>query len=168
MKNSYPLWAVITTFVLSLLLIAVGWKFYANEKLEKIMEKSKFINPTAKFRISSKFGLRKAPTAGASTNHNGIDIACPTGTQVVAPADGVVKSVYSNNTGGKQLVIEHTEGWRTGYAHLSEYQVVAGQSVTQGQPIAKTGNTGISTGAHLHFTLTCNGVKIDHEKYFYK
>ena len=169
MKNNYKIYLL----WLFLLLVAVvaSWQMWVaivKNKLDKIMSNGNFINPTEKFKITSGFGNRTAPTAGASTSHNGIDIATPLGTPVVAPADGVVTLVnYVPNLGGKQIVIKHNDGYQTGYAHLSEQLVSVGQKVKQGQLIAKTGNSGIGTGAHLHFTLTYNGVKINPQKYFY-
>ena len=120
-----------------------------------------------KGRVTSPFGLRTAPIAGASTNHNGVDIAAPAGTAIVAPLDGVVESVFYNDSGGNQLVIKHTNGYKTGYAHLQKSTVVKGDKVKQGQVIAYVGNTGKSTGAHLHFTVTNPlGVKVNPEDYF--
>lgn len=112
--------------------------------------------------ITSPFGQRTAPTTGASTYHNGVDIAAPIGTTVHAPWDGTVANTYANSKGGNQLIIQHPNGYRTGYAHLTRALVSPGQTVAQGDPIALTGNTGITTGPHLHFTLTNpNGNKID-------
>jgi murein DD-endopeptidase MepM/ murein hydrolase activator NlpD len=119
-----------------------------------------------KGRVTSKFGYRKAPTAGASTGHNGLDIGVPIGTAVICPANGTVKNVYSNNAGGNQLIIEHTNGFRTGYAHLSKTLVSIGEKVKEGQKVAETGNTGISTGPHLHLTLRKNGELVNPEDYF--
>ncbi|GAB3999516.1 hypothetical protein GCM10028807_49970 [Spirosoma daeguense] len=104
-------------------------------------------------RISSPFGARVAPTVGASTYHNGIDIAVGEGTTVYAPASGNVVSISTSAAGGKQLTIRHTNGMVSGYAHLSNYAVVIGESVTQGQVIAYSGKTGNVTGPHLHFSL---------------
>jgi len=135
------------------------------------MNNGKFINPTAqKFRISSGFGWRIAPIAGASTYHNGIDIACPAGTPILAVADGTVDNVWNDTSagGGLSIRIKHADGYQTGYAHLSRQDVTAGQTVKIGQQIALSGNTGRSTGAHLHFTLKYNGVAINPADYFYK
>jgi len=124
------------------------------------------INPV-KGKITSRFGNRIAPTTGASTNHNGVDISIPVGTPIVSPLDGRVLDINTHQTGGKQLIIEHTNGYRTGYAHLSSYAVNKGDKVKQGQIIAYSGNTGVSTGPHLHFTLTNPmGIKINPEDYF--
>lgn len=117
-------------------------------------------------RITSKFGNRIHPITGATSFHNGIDIAAPIGTPVHSPYSGVVKSVYSNNTGGIQMIVDHDNGFRTGYAHLSEAIKRPGQRVKQGEIIAKTGNTGASTGPHLHLTLRKNGTLVNPEEFF--
>lgn len=100
-------------------------------------------------RITSKFGTRKHPISGAQKFHNGLDIAVPIGTDVISPLDGTVKSKYFNSVGGNQLVISH-ETYQTGYAHLDSSLVNVGDKVKQGQIVAKSGNTGGSTGPHLH------------------
>jgi len=118
-------------------------------------------------RVSSKFGYRTHPVTGAQSNfHNGIDIAVPIGTPVLSPANGKVKSVYSNSSGGIQMIVEHTNGFRTGYAHLSQTNFSPGQSVIKGDVIALTGNTGASTGPHLHLTLRKDGQLVNPEEYF--
>jgi murein DD-endopeptidase len=118
-------------------------------------------------RVMSKFGQRTHPITGVISMHNGTDISAPIGTAVISPADGTVTTVNFHATGGKQVVVTHTNGYRTGYAHLSEQLVTAGQKVTKGQAIAKTGNTGASTGPHLHFTVTNPlGIKIDPQTIF--
>ncbi|MDR2684212.1 MAG: M23 family metallopeptidase [Prevotellaceae bacterium] len=169
-KASAIILITVTPIVLIIiaLLIYFLWKKYAENKMNDIMNKKQFIDPTPKFRITSPFGYRTAPLGGASTFHNGIDIATPTGTPVVSPADGTVTDVNQTASGGKQVIVTHYDGYKTGYSHLSEQLVTAGQKVAQGELIAKTGNTGNSTGAHLHFTLTYNGIKIDPQLYFYK
>lgn len=103
--------------------------------------------------VSSGYGQRRAPIAGASTNHQALDIAVPVGTPVGAPASGVVERAGpSGGNGGTELVIRHADGSKTGFSHLSGVEVEAGDTVTQGQIVAKSGNTGNSTGPHLHWT----------------
>lgn len=119
-----------------------------------------------KGRITSKFGARPHPVTKEPVFHNGIDIAVSLNTQVIAPANGKVVNIYENAQGGKQLILEHSDGIRTGYAHLSSYKVVRGQNIKAGQIVALTGNTGQSTGPHLHLTVTVKGKKVDPEKYF--
>lgn len=101
---------------------------------------------------------------GGTRNHNGTDYRASVGTPVLAPADGKVQSIYDTERGGKQLVLLHDNGYKTGYAHLNSYNVNFGERVKQGEQIALTGNTGIGTGPHLHFTVTDPaGNKLDPE-----
>jgi murein DD-endopeptidase MepM/ murein hydrolase activator NlpD len=171
MRVDYKILWIVIIALTAIIVIVLAFIKYSKSKLKTIMATSKFINPTAQtFRISSPFGARKAPTAGASTFHNGIDIACPTGTAVLSVADGTVKKVWNDTTygGGLSIQIEHAGGYTTGYAHLSQQGVKAGQTVVMGQQIALSGSTGRSTGPHLHLTLKYNGVAIDPQEYFYK
>ncbi len=133
------------------------------------LEGQDFVLPLKNIRITSGFGPRKAPFKGASTNHNGVDLAVPVNTSVFSPYDGVVVSIWGNPkvTGGLQLKVKHDNGYTTGYAHLNGYNVKVGDRVTKGQQIALSGNTGPSTGAHLHFTLrNPNGEPIDPVDFF--
>lgn len=104
--------------------------------------------------ITSSLGARSAPVAGASVNHKGIDIGIPTGSKILSTADGKVMFVGSNAARGKYVVIYHQSlGLTSVYQHLSSYSVKAGQYVSKGQEIARSGNTGNSSGPHLHFEL---------------
>ena len=111
--------------------------------------------------ITSFFGSRTAPTAGASTNHQGIDIAAPTGTAVLAAAPGRVLGVLRSNAKGNYIELEHSDGSITEYAHLSSAGVTPGQYVTAGQTIGQVGSTGIATGPHLHFGVKVGGSYVD-------
>jgi len=91
--------------------------------------KMKTATTPLKGRITSGFGTRKHPVTGVITEHNGVDIAAPIGTQIVSPLDGTVADINTHQTGGKQLIIRHTNGYRTGYAHLSGYAVNKGDKV---------------------------------------
>jgi len=122
---------------------------------------STFIAPVNMDRITSEMGARRAPIAGASTNHGGLDIALPVGTPVVAPADGKVIFAGPRGKAGNTVIIEHADGTTTGYAHLSTIHVKEGQKVEQGFEFAATGNTGNSTGPHLHLTARRGGKRID-------
>lgn len=115
-------------------------------------------------RISSKFGMRHDPINKLHSYHNGVDIATPTGTEVLAPADGQITDLYENALGGKTLIM-HSGKYRFGMCHLSCFGVQVGQEVTRGQLIARTGNTGRTTGAHLHFTVSVDGAFIDPEPF---
>ena len=116
-------------------------------------------NPEAK--ITSKFGPRKAPKAGASTNHGGIDLGVPVNTPVYATAQGKVTFTGNANKAGIMVTIDHQNGMVSKYMHLNSYVVKPGQIVTQGQLIAYSGNTGNSTGPHLHFQMELSGTKVD-------
>ncbi len=105
-------------------------------------------------RITSEFGEKRS-----TGTHTGIDIAAPTGTPILAPADGTVESTFFNSIGGNQIIIEHSAGLKTGYAHLSRTDVKPGQRVRRGQQIGRVGNTGRSTGPHLHFSVTLLGIR---------
>lgn len=113
-------------------------------------------------RVTSGLGARRAPLRGASTDHGGIDIAVPIGTPVVAPADGVVEFAGPRGRGGNTVLIRHADGRVTGYAHLDSINVKAGDRVSQGAAFAASGNTGNSTGPHLHFSARdAQGRRID-------
>lgn len=113
-------------------------------------------------RISSTFGKRVAPKKGASSNHMGIDYASPKGTPVYAPADGVVSIATKGVKGyGTMVKVKHSFGFETIYGHLSNYIVSPGDSVKMGKVIAYVGNTGVSTGPHLHYEIQKNGVNVN-------
>lgn len=114
--------------------------------------------------ISSYFGYREAPTAGASTYHEGIDIPAPEGTPIVAALDGTVTIIYDasdGNTCGNGVVLSHANGMETLYCHASKIDVSLGDNVAQGTIIAEVGTTGASTGNHLHFSIIIDGEKVD-------
>lgn len=126
-----------------------------------------YVMPVKDFKITSGFGKRHAPIKGASTEHNGVDLGVPVNTPIFAPTDGVVEKVYFKDKGGKQLVIRHSDGTTSGYAHLNDYNVNVGDRVTKGQQIALSGNTGNSSGPHLHFTFrNAQGQLVDPIDYF--
>jgi murein DD-endopeptidase MepM/ murein hydrolase activator NlpD len=108
-------------------------------------------------RISSNFGGRTSPTAGASTNHKGVDIAVPTGTTIVAAAAGTVVTATYSSSAGNYVMIYHGNSTYTVYMHCSKLNVSVNDKVTKGQKIAEAGSTGISTGSHLHFGVSVNG-----------
>lgn len=130
-----------------------------------LMTENKMLNPVSG-KITSRFGYRTHPVTGVRKFHNGIDLAARIGTPVLSPAPGIVSSVTFNNTGGNQLVVKHDNGYQTGYAHLSKVLVSVGAKISQGEQIALTGNTGASTGPHLHFVLKKDGDYLDPESIF--
>lgn len=112
---------------------------------------------SVKGTITSRFGKRNAPTAGASTYHKGVDIAAPMGISILAAKGGtVVTSTYSPSA-GNYIMISHGNGLNTVYMHASKRIVKVGDIVVQGQKIGEVGSTGYSTGPHLHFGVIVNG-----------
>lgn len=117
--------------------------------------------PTDSTYVSSFFGLRNSPTAGASTNHGGIDISAVTGANVYACLDGTVTIAEHSDSAGNYVAIDHGNGYVTKYMHNSQLKVSVGDKVTAGQVIALAGSTGISTGPHVHFQVEKDGEKVD-------
>ena len=136
------------------------------EAIPKIVERGTkvpptYIKPISGGRLSSGFGGRKAPKKGASTNHKGIDWATPIGTAVMASSGGTVTRAGWGSGYGYVVYIQHADGRETRYGHLSKVLVSVGQKVSQGQKIALSGNTGRSTGPHLHFEIRINGQAVN-------
>ena len=113
------------------------------------------------YNITSYFGTRIHPIDGDVDHHNGIDIGAGFGTDVLAAADGSVVLSGWNGEYGNCVIIDHDNGNRTLYAHMSGCNVVVGQTVTQGQTVGFVGSTGTSTGAHIHFETIVNGSRVD-------
>lgn len=142
------------------------------EAVAKIVERGTIVPPTyikpiSGGRLSSGFGYRSRPTKGASTYHKGIDWATPVGTAVMASSGGVVSRAGWGSGYGYVIYIDHPDGRQTRYGHLSKILVSVGDHVSQGQKIALSGNTGVSTGAHLHFEILINGVQVNPLNYLY-
>ena len=135
------------------------------EAVAKIVERGTKTPPTYIYpihgRISSGFGKRKAPKKGASTYHKGIDFAVPTGTAVMASCGGTVIKAGWGSGYGYCVYIQHPDGKVTRYGHCSKVLVKTGQSVKQGEKIALSGNTGVSTGPHLHFEILIGGGQVN-------
>ena len=107
--------------------------------------------------VSSYYGYRINPVTGAEQFHRGVDIAVPTGTGVLAAMDGTVTTAAYDSYYGNYVVIEDSKGYCTKYAHMDTLSVSAGQAVKHGDTIGTTGNTGSSTGSHLHIECLYNG-----------
>lgn len=140
------------------------------EAVPKIMKRGTkipptYIKPISGGRLSSGFGRRTAPKKGASTYHKGVDWATPTGTAVYASCGGTVAKAGWGSGYGYVVYINHIDGKQTRYGHLSKVLVSTGQTVKQGDKIALSGNTGVSTGPHLHFEILVNGSQVDPFKY---
>ncbi len=125
-----------------------------------------FIFPVASYTyISSRFGERIHPITGELKNHNGMDIASNMGTTVYAADGGRVVLAEWYGGYGNCIMIEHGNGYKTLYGHLSVISVKNGQTVNQGDAIGQVGSTGNSTGPHLHFEVYLNGGRIDPEQF---
>jgi murein DD-endopeptidase len=112
----------------------------------------------SRYRLSSHFNpYRKHPVTGRVRPHNGTDFATPIGTPILATGDGVVTRVTNHPYAGLYIVIEHGDKYKTRFLHLSKALVRKGQTVSRGQKIALSGNSGRSTGPHLHYELHVNG-----------
>ncbi|MCB9261372.1 MAG: peptidoglycan DD-metalloendopeptidase family protein [Flavobacteriales bacterium] len=119
-------------------------------------------------RLASGYGQRIDPFYKIPKFHSGMDFTAPTGTEVYATGDGVVEVVESKKWGyGQSIIINHGFGYKTRYAHLSQFKVKTGQKVTRGQIIGLVGNTGKSTGAHLHYEVLINNEAQNPANYYY-
>ncbi|GAA0136699.1 M23 family metallopeptidase [Paenibacillus sp. YSY-4.3] len=117
--------------------------------------------PTLSTRLTSNFGYRTDPFTGKAAFHAGIDIAGKIGDPVYAAAAGKVVAAESNRSRGKYIIIQHPNGLQSWYMHLNEIKVSEGDTVKKGQTIAKLGNSGRSTGAHLHFEIVKGDKKVN-------
>ena len=114
-------------------------------------------------RLSSGYGMRKHPILGYNKKHQGVDFAAPMGTPIMAAGTGHIEFVGNNGGAGKYIRIKHMNGYKTAYAHLSEYAsgINKNVKVKQGQTIGYVGSTGLSTGPHLHYEVWFNGKRIN-------
>ena len=115
--------------------------------------------------ITSTFGYRVSPFTGKKEFHKGWDIANRKGTEIMATADGVVSFMGSKGNLGNVVVIDHGHGITTRYAHLDEGVCKPGDRVKRGQVVARMGNSGRSTGPHLHYEVRLNGVPVNPSRY---
>jgi len=134
------------------------------EKQKNILASTPSIWPT-KGWLSSRFGYRISPFTDEREFHKGIDISTRLNTPVIAPADGIVTRVGRNGGFGRMVIIEHGYGLVTKYAHLEKIMVKKGQTVKRGDKIGLVGNTGRSTGPHLHYEVHLNNVAVNPLRY---
>lgn len=120
-----------------------------------------WLRPCSYTYMSSPFGFRTSPTAGASSYHQGVDLAAPANTPVYASRSGIVTTTTYSNAAGYYVTINHGDGFSSIYMHLNNYVVSAGQAVSAGQLIGYVGRTGIATGYHLHFGIAYNGAYVN-------
>lgn len=126
---------------------------------------SNWLRPCSYVKVSSPFGPRTSPTAGASTYHQGIDLAGSAGTPIYASRTGRVTMATYSKSAGYYVSINHGDGYSSIYMHMTNYVVSAGQTVSAGQLIGYMGSTGISTGNHLHFGIALNGAYVNPASY---
>ena len=124
-------------------------------------DNSKWYVPCSYVKLTSPFGYRDAPTAGASTYHQGVDLAGPSGTPIYATRGGQVIFAGYGSAAGNYVQIDHLDGYRSVYMHLTNYVVKSGQYVAPGELIGYMGSTGVSTGPHLHFGISYNGTYVN-------
>jgi len=125
------------------------------------------VKPTAGNYSIDGFGMRRHPILGIRRFHNGIDINCDYGTTVRAPGNGKVVVVERRSGFGLVIEIDHGFGYRTIYAHLSKATVKEGENIKRGQTIAKSGNSGLSSGPHLHYEVHHDGISLDPTNFFF-
>lgn len=130
------------------------------QKLKEYLDSIPDLWPVAG-TISSDYGYRKDPFVWKRTFHDGIDIVAPYGENIKAAASGKVIAAYRDRVFGNTVIIEHTYGLSSMYGHASKILVKKGQKVNKGDIIAKVGNTGRSTGTHLHFEIRSNGTAVN-------
>lgn len=121
--------------------------------------------PLGNMRLTSGYGMRTHPVIGGRRQHNGVDLAAPTGTPVYATADGRVGMAQWYSSYGNYVQIEHGGELQTRYAHLSSYTVQPGAMVRKGDLIGYVGSTGRSTGPHLHYEVRVSGEPVDPTPY---
>jgi len=137
-------------------------KFLESQKI--LLASTPSIRPT-KGWMSSRFGYRISPFTGQKEFHKGIDISTRMNAPIIAPANGIVSHVGWDHGYGKVLIIEHGYGVKTKYAHLQKTLVKKGQHVKRGETVALVGNTGRSTGPHLHYEVHLNRVAVNPLRY---
>ena len=151
-----------------------GASFYQEQDftslLDQLEEKKNLLACTPSIRpakgwISSRFGYRISPFTGRRELHAAYDIANRDGSPIISPADGIVTFAAKKGAYGNLIMIDHGYGLVTRYGHLKSFDVKRGTKVSRGDVIAKMGNTGRSTGPHVHYEVRLNGVPVNPEKY---
>lgn len=121
------------------------------------------VMPVQGARITSRFGYRTHPITGKKGFHTGLDLAISEGTPISAVYFGKVTKTGEDDSWGKYVLVEHSDGFETFYCHLSEIYAEKGAVIRQGETVGLVGSTGMSTGPHLHFEVRINGIRVDPE-----
>jgi murein DD-endopeptidase MepM/ murein hydrolase activator NlpD len=124
---------------------------------QELRDNTPSVRPIRVGYVSSRYGRRLDPFTGQPSLHRGLDFAAPVGTPIIAPAAGRVKRASRRGSLGLLIEIDHGNGLVTRYGHLDGFAVSKGDWVTRGQVIGRLGNTGRSTGPHLHYEVVQNG-----------
>ncbi len=132
---------------------------------ERLLSHTPSLNPAHTPWFTSSFGKRRDPMHGAFLMHKGLDLGGPVGSEIVAPADGVVIFTGPRGGYGKTVVVAHGYGLQTHFAHLSRFRVEKGERVRRGDVIAEMGSTGKSTGPHLHYEVRRAGQPLDPRRF---
>ncbi|MDR2778343.1 MAG: M23 family metallopeptidase [Rickettsiales bacterium] len=144
----------------------IRWSIRRLNSFESFLNSIPIVRPMDSYRVSSRYGVRLDPFDGVSRMHSGIDLVGPYKSKIFVPADGVVKSVSRNGKFGNTVIIDHGNDIVTRYGHLGEIYVSGGDRVRKGDVLAVQGNTGRSTGNHLHYEISVNNVKQDPSTFF--
>ncbi|MCG8684063.1 MAG: M23 family metallopeptidase [Desulfobacterales bacterium] len=141
-----------------------------NDLIQKLEKKKNILAATPSIKpvngwITSRFGYRKSPFTGKRSFHSGLDISNRPGTKIITTANGKVTYAGSKMYYGNMIIIDHGYGKVTKYAHCKDLLVKRGQKVKRGEVIATVGNTGQSTGPHLHYEVRINGAPVNPLKY---
>ena len=133
--------------------------------LENFINTSPVVKPMNSFRVTSKFGIRSDPFKNSQKVHKGLDIAGPLRSKILAPAEGTV--IYASKKGayGNHVILKHANNIVTTYSHLDRILVEEGSVIKRGEAIGTQGNTGRSTGSHLHFEVKSNGKYLNPERF---
>jgi murein DD-endopeptidase MepM/ murein hydrolase activator NlpD len=134
------------------------------KKRESILASTPSIWPI-KGWVTSHFGYRQSPYGNSREFHKGMDIAAKAGNPIIAPADGIVSENVNRADMGNYVILKHKNGISTGYAHMLRSAVYKGKNVKKGEVIGYVGNSGRSTGSHLHYSVMLNGVQVNPRNY---
>ena len=147
------------------LLLLVGFSLGMICSTAQALPNNSYVYPLMGTRISSDFGNRNHPVRKIFRHHNGIDLAAPKGAPIRVVRDGMVVFADPHSGYGNLVVVQHTNGLTSHYGHCNTILVRTGQRVRAGQIIATVGNTGITTGPHLHFEIRIKSVPFDPERF---